>query len=409
MPESFRALPGHVRAFSIVLVCFYLGMAVWSFPHSHPLVVAGLAIIFAATAIVPPIPSPAGGSTFPTTSVKIVTALIWLPQDVLLGVGIGSCLGLLLFSKSEVWRAANNGAGWGIATATGALVGHLAERWGAPGLLQLSTAAVVVLCVHRITNQGIFAVYKHLRFGHPFLATWWQTVLDQWASNVLATPMAIILADAAIRLNNVVLSLGFTAVSAMALPIPRQELEYYYRFQQAVGEIVEAVVRVLEGVNPGARSHGDRVGALAAGVGRRLRMSEAGIRSMRLAARLHDVGLLVARDDQEQREQRVTAGARILSRFPDPLVVKIVRAYREQWDGTGLPYRKRGRAIPLPARILSAAETYDEILHGNGGSHSRTEAMERVRTLSGTALDPDVVEALTAVLNEQGADPAVAR
>ncbi|HYM71186.1 MAG TPA: HD domain-containing phosphohydrolase [bacterium] len=381
-------------------------------PHAHAVAAAGLAVIFIATGLVRPIPNPSGGSIFPVNSVKIVAALIWTTQDVLLGVGVGSFIGLVLFRKNEAWRASSNATGWGLATATAAFAGHFVASHFAPGLLQLSAAAVTVVIVNRVVNEGIFAVYKYQRFGYPFGATWRQNVLDQWVSQVLAAPMAILLAGAAGRVDNVLVSLGLTAVSAVALPIPRQELEYYYRSQEAVGEIVEAVVRVLEGVDPDARAHGDRVGELAADVGSRLRMSEADIRSMRLAALLHDVGLLAGQDGPESQEHSVTTGSRILSRFPDPLVARIVRAHHERWDGTGIPYGKRGRAIPLAARILAAAETYDEIRHGTnagGDAHSQSDAVARLHALAGNALDPGVVEALVAVIEVQPAEAAVAR
>jgi hypothetical protein len=77
----------------------------------------------------------------------------------------------------------------------------------------------------------------------------------------------------------------------IALPIARQEYGYYIRAQQTLTEIVEAMVRALEGVDPAARAHGERVSKLATEAGRSLRMSEREILALRLASRLHDVGL----------------------------------------------------------------------------------------------------------------------
>ncbi len=400
MGESFRGLSRPIQGFSLALAGLYVTAALVAVPHSHAAIVAGLALVFMAAGLVPPIPNPSGGSTFPVNNVKIVAALIWLPQDVLLGVGIGSCVGLLLFSRSELWRAGNNGAGWGLATAAAAFAGHAAAARIEPGLLQFFVAAVVIVSVNRIVNEGIFAVYKHLRFGHPLSATWRQNVIDQWDIQLLAAPMAILLASIAARLGNAWAALGLTAVSAIALPIPRQELASYHRSQQAVGEIVEAVVRVLEGVDPRAREHGERVGSLATEVGRRLRMSEATIRSMRLAARLHDVGMLAGPSTgSETPAHHASAGSAILARFPDPLVARIVRAHHERWDGRGVPDGKRGRRIPLAARILAAAEAYEDAQHQAGAGAPR-HALKRLRAMRGRDLDPQVVDALVAALAE---------
>jgi hypothetical protein len=125
MRQLFRDLPRQTQLFVIVLTLTYLATVAWGLPYQRPFVVAGLAAIFAATGLVKPLPNPTGGRLFPTNSVKIVAALLWLPQEVLLGVGLGSFLGLLLFRRTEVWLAAMNGAGWGLASASAAFAAHL--------------------------------------------------------------------------------------------------------------------------------------------------------------------------------------------------------------------------------------------------------------------------------------------
>jgi len=398
--------------FCVVHCAFALGVVIFALPHSHPLIIIGLSVIFAATCLVRPIPNPSGGSIFPTNSVKIVAALLWMPQDVLIGVALGSFLGLLLFQESEIWRAASNGAGWGLASASAAFTAHLVQSAMSPGLVQLTSAAVAAVVTNRVINEGIFSIYRSLRFGFPFLPTWRQNVLDQWMSQLLAAPMGIVLAAAAGRLAATWSSLALTAVSALALPVPRQELAYYHRAQEAVAEVVEAVVRALEGIDQNTRAHGDRVSQLAGAVGQRLRMPEADLRALRLAARLHDVGFLAGPDGSAPNDHHAVAGSRILAQSPDPLIARIVRAHHERWDGTGVPDRTAGQAIPLGARVIAAVEIYDEVCFGIGEGGSTmppTDALGRVRGLAGTALDPQVVSALISVVEEQELQAAVTR
>jgi len=412
MRERFCDLSGSLQEFCFALGAIALAAVIFALPRSHPLIVMGLAAIFASTGLVKPIPNPSGGSIFPTNSVKIVAALLWLPQDVLLGVAAGSLLGLLLFQRNELWRAAINASGWGLASASAALTAHLVQAAIGPGMVQLTAAAVTAVVTNRVMNEGIFSVYRSLRFGFPFLPTWRQNVLDQWMSQILAAPMGIVLAAAAGRLGTVWSSLALTGVSALALPIPRQELGYYYRAQEAVAEVVEAVVRALEGVDQNTRAHGDRVSQLAGAVGQRLRMSEEGLRALRLAARLHDVGFLAGPDGPTPHDHHSVAGGRILAQSPDPLIARIVRAHHERWDGTGLPDRIAGHAIPLGARIIAAVEIYDELCFGSGANESATstaEALRRVRGLAGTALDPRVVAALISIVGGQAPRAAMAQ
>jgi len=414
MKESFRRVPTSVQRFNIVLPLIFLVAAGWAVAHCRIVPAAGLAAIFVLTYLVEPLPNPSGGRIFPNNSVKIAAALLWLPQEVLLGVGIGSFIGLILFRDYEMWRAGGNGAAWGLSAGAATLVAHLAIPQTSPTIAHLAGAAILAVVSNRVINEGIFSIYKSHRFGHPFLATWLQNVLDQWPSQLFAAPMGIILAAIAVRSDSIPLALALTAVSAIALPVPRQELAYYHRSQQTLAEIVEAMVRALEGVDENARAHGDRVSALAVKVGSQLGMSEQALRAVRLASRLHDVGLLAGpdapSDDIRLERHPAVIGGRILARFPDPMIGAIVRAHHERWDGQGIPDHKSGKAIPFGARILAAAEVYDSAVHGLSpftAPLSREAAAGYLVSIAGSALDPQVVKALLRVA--AGQSPEVAR
>jgi len=77
---------------------------------------------------------------------------------------------------------------------------------------------------------------------------------------------------------------------------------------------------------------------------------------------------------------------------------QIAYCHHERWDGTGYPRGLRGDDIPLSARIVSVADTYDAItmdrVYRKGMPHE--EAMRRICEASGTQFDPRVVDALVA-------------
>lgn len=169
-------------------------------------------------------------------------------------------------------------------------------------------------------------------------------------------------------------------------------------------EIVESMVRALEGVDPSARAHGDRVSALAVETGRQLGMSTRALEALRLASRLHDVGLLAGSKGSPAEERHGAIGARILGRFPDPLIAEFVGAHHTRWDGEGEPDKKQGRAIPPGARILAAVEVYDSALEGRPPFRaplSKQEAADRLISLGGTVLDPQIVVTLLRVVSRQ--------
>ncbi|SRR5579884_162817 len=397
MPELFGALPRATQRFCAACVLLYLATAAWALPHTDPGVAAGLTAIFAATGLVRPVASPFGGITDPNIGVIIVAALLWRPPEVLLGVGIGSFIGLLAFRRTELWRAAINGAGWGLPAAASAAAAQLVSPAAPRGIAPLILGAAIAVATYRSANTAIFAAYRSTRFGRPLMPEWLQTMAFQWPSQLLSAPLAVVLALVSDRADTTWAGLGFTGLYVVALPLARQEYAYYNRSREMLDETVEAVVRALEGADPGAREHGDRVSALAAETGRRLGMSEHRLTALRLAALLHDVGLLAGQDAETPEEHHAAIGGRVLAQFPDPLIGEFVRGHHERWDGEGLPGHLRGAAIPLGSRILAAAELYDTARAGLGpfgGPRSHEEAAEYLASLAGTVLDPRVVTAL---------------
>jgi response regulator RpfG family c-di-GMP phosphodiesterase len=81
---------------------------------------------------------------------------------------------------------------------------------------------------------------------------------------------------------------------------------------------------------------------------------------------------------------------------------KLIRTYRENYDGTGYPHRLSGLDIPLGARILSIAHDYHAALEGDltGRRLSKAQARTQIAAARGTRYDPTVVDAFLAVIDE---------
>ncbi len=410
MREPFLELPRACQVFVTTLVLIYLATAVWIFSTARTPVALALMGIFALAGFVRPVSHPLGGISDPITTLAITAALMWRPSEVLLGVGVGSFMGLLLFRRNELWRAAVNGAGWGLPAATAATGTYILASVMGTGLPTLAIAGVMAVVINRVVNTGIFAVYRSARFGRPLMSDWLQSVSYVWPNQVLAAPLAVVVANIGSQMSGIELGLGLTFLAGWVLPVNRQEYAYYISSQKMLDEIVEASVRTLEGTDPTAREHGDRVAAIAVETGRLLGMPESSLTALRLACRLHDVGLLSGTEDRESAESRAVVGGRILRRFPDPLVAKYVAAHSERWDGRGVPNHLSGNAIPLGARILSASEIYDRALSGLAPFErplSPVSARSHLISLSGNVLDPTIVMALLRAVDQRESKRAV--
>jgi HD-GYP domain-containing protein (c-di-GMP phosphodiesterase class II) len=85
-------------------------------------------------------------------------------------------------------------------------------------------------------------------------------------------------------------------------------------------------------------------------------------------------------------------------------VARVIRAHHERYGGGGYPDGLRGDAIPLEARIVAVADTFDALTSSRVYRPMRPwgDAVDELRRVAGTQLDPDCVEAFIGWLEATG-------
>ena len=180
---------------------------------------------------------------------------------------------------------------------------------------------------------------------------------------------------------------------------------------------LQAATSLARAVDPRAEpggSHSESVGRLAARIGARLGYDVEQCELLELAGRLHDLGKVaipdeilekpgsLAPDERRVLERHPKVGSNMLTSLGLGAISGWVLHHHEWWDGTGYPAGLTGEAIPLPARILAVADTFDALIseHGYGTRLSQAQALTELERGAGTQFDPAVVEALVAVLSD---------
>jgi putative nucleotidyltransferase with HDIG domain len=200
------------------------------------------------------------------------------------------------------------------------------------------------------------------------------------------------------------------AARAVELRVERANLE---RISLAT---LEALINALEAKDPYLRGHSARVADLSAMVAAEMGYGDEEIEAIRTGGRLHDIGKIGIREEilgkqgplsdeeYDHVKQHVVVGSQILA----PLVhlkqvISFVRSHHERWDGTGYPDRLSADAIPFGARIIGAVEIYDALTTSRPYQEKMelATAVERMRDLVGTVLDPAVHRALEAVVKRR--------
>jgi response regulator RpfG family c-di-GMP phosphodiesterase len=186
--------------------------------------------------------------------------------------------------------------------------------------------------------------------------------------------------------------------------------EAYRRRERVVVPTLDALVAALEAKSPYLAGHSARVAAFAAAVANQLSLDDDQVEGIRAAGRLHDLGMIGVREqvinkrgkltpeEHAHVRQHVPIGVRILAPLTHlrPAVVEAVRTHHERWDGTGYPAGLSGKVIPLSGRIIGACELFDALTTERPyQDHVEPElAIERIRELTGTVVDPTVTDAL---------------
>ncbi|GAB4336230.1 MAG: hypothetical protein Kow0010_24010 [Dehalococcoidia bacterium] len=173
-------------------------------------------------------------------------------------------------------------------------------------------------------------------------------------------------------------------------------------------EAVEALADVVDMRDPYTFEHSKRVAEYARGICEQLELSQDLADEIVAAARVHDVGKVGVRDSVLLKPGRLTAeeyaeiqqhpdiGARLTARFPDfGSGTRYIRHHHEKWDGSGYPLGLGGKDIPLGARVIAVADTYDAITSERVYRPALSEewARQEMSRAAGSQLDPEIVMA----------------
>ena len=179
------------------------------------------------------------------------------------------------------------------------------------------------------------------------------------------------------------------------------------RLQENSLNVLRTMVNVLEQRDSYTAGHSRRVTEIAMTIAARLDLSEEDIKTLRLAGLIHDVGKIGIEDMILRKPTRLTEEEfAVIRTHPErgvqiiePLdflkeALPIVRHHHECFDGSGYPAGLAGEAIPLGARIVAIADTYDAITSSRAYRRARGQAsaLAEIERCAGTQFDPELAK-----------------
>ena len=178
--------------------------------------------------------------------------------------------------------------------------------------------------------------------------------------------------------------------------------------QRSDADGTEALIKRFKRTRPETFYHSVRVSRLSRTVGASFGFDDTRLKKLCYTAVLHDVGKILVPELVLNRPRKPTRteffilhlhpsfGALLASYFNLPAELRIrTQHHHERWDGKGYPHKLGGEDIPLMARIVQVADTYDAMVAQRPyrAPLSHTEAASELLKHSGKQFDPRVIEA----------------
>lgn len=188
----------------------------------------------------------------------------------------------------------------------------------------------------------------------------------------------------------------------------------YEDLQATFQQTIQSLARTIDKMDRYTAGHSERVALYAVALARSLGLSHEQIEVVRHSALMHDIGKVgcvlnlnkpgkLTEDEYQIFKRHPTHGREILDpiRFLGP-VIPGVHLHHERWDGRGYPLGLAGRDIPLVARIIAVADTYDAMTSDRAYRRALPHeiSISEIDRCSGSQFDPDIAGEFTTRIDE---------
>jgi len=209
--------------------------------------------------------------------------------------------------------------------------------------------------------------------------------------------------------------LSLLGILANQAGISLENARLYEAVRQDYVDVIQALAGAVDARDHYTREHSNRVSSYGVAIARQMKLDEPFIESVQFGGLLHDIGKIGIPDLILNKPGRLTdeefqvmkthcaQGAGLLRRVESlSHLVPLVLYHHERFDGRGYPEGLAGKKIPLGARILNVADSFETITSDRVYHKARTpqEGLEEIRRCSGGQFDPEIVEAFEAVYGD---------
>ena len=208
---------------------------------------------------------------------------------------------------------------------------------------------------------------------------------------------------------------GLMAAAAVMLATHARNVEQFQEKELLLIGIIRSLVNTMDAKDAYTCGHSERVALIARRIARQLELDESECEQIYVSGLLHDIGKIGVPDEVLQKPGKLTEeefdlirqhpviGYQILKHLQQfAYVLPGVLHHHESVDGSGYPHGLKGTQIPLMARILAVADSYDAMTSSRPYRTAMpvSKAESILRQGAGTQWDAAVIDAFTRVLDD---------
>jgi response regulator RpfG family c-di-GMP phosphodiesterase len=214
--------------------------------------------------------------------------------------------------------------------------------------------------------------------------------------------------------SDIRLYLVLAAQAALAI----ENAQLHQKIREGYIAALASFCKFAETLMPYRQGHSIRVGIYAKRLAEVVGLNKQEAEQLRIAALMQDLGLLKVPKEVLMKPEKLTDDEwQLVKQHPiwslelvDPpailteTVEAAVRHHHERFDGSGYPDGLKGEQIPLPARLLAVADTFDALCSERPyrPAYSTEQALDEMRKVAGSQLDPDLTDAFIQTVADGG-------
>jgi HD-GYP domain-containing protein (c-di-GMP phosphodiesterase class II) len=216
--------------------------------------------------------------------------------------------------------------------------------------------------------------------------------------------------------------LRLVAIMAQQTMIGLENASLYEGMRGIFMSATLALANAVDAKDPYTRGHSERVLNYSEQLARAMKLPPQDVESIKMAAVLHDIGKIAIPDDILRKPGKLTAeefdvvrthparGEAILAPLEELRPLRPgIRHHHERFDGRGYPDGLAGQVIPLHARIICVADSFDAMTSKRYYHEAKTpdEGLEEIAHCSGAQFDPELAECFIQALSRRAPVPVL--